>query len=120
MGVEASLLTADATDSLELAEDTAIAGIAVEAAALMRRLVERGATLVIVTHELHALAKIVTRTVVDADDPGVDRRVDLGDAEVVADLVDRRLLRCRPTGWFWAKDEPATDQSDIRGSGGGR
>ncbi len=41
VGVEASLLTADATDSLELAEDTAIAGIAVEAAALMRRLVER-------------------------------------------------------------------------------
>ena len=32
--------------------------------AVMRRLVERGATLVIVTHELDALAEIVTRTVV--------------------------------------------------------
>ena len=32
--------------------------------AVMRRLVERGATLVIVTHELDALADIVTRTVV--------------------------------------------------------
>ena len=40
-------------------------------------------------------------------------------AEVVADLVDRRLLRSRPTGWFWAKDEPATELSDIRGGGGG-
>lgn len=41
-------------------------------------------------------------------------------AEVVADLVDRKLLRARPTGWFWVKDEPATDLSDIRGSGGGQ
>ena len=32
--------------------------------AVMRRLFERGATLVIVTHELDALADIVTRTVV--------------------------------------------------------
>ncbi|MDN5806280.1 MAG: DEAD/DEAH box helicase [Brevibacterium sp.] len=41
-------------------------------------------------------------------------------AEVLADLVDRKLLRARPTGWFWAKDEPAADMSDIRGSGGGQ
>ncbi|WP_309132230.1 DEAD/DEAH box helicase [Brevibacterium sp.] len=41
-------------------------------------------------------------------------------AEVIADLVDRRLLRARPAGWFWAKDIPATDLSDIRGSGGGQ
>ncbi len=41
-------------------------------------------------------------------------------AEVVDDLVERKLLRARPLGWFWAKDEPATDQSDIRGSGGGQ
>ncbi|MEK4241278.1 metal ABC transporter ATP-binding protein [Janibacter sp. FSL W8-0316] len=32
--------------------------------AVMRRLVERGATLIIVTHELDALAEIVTRTIV--------------------------------------------------------
>lgn len=32
--------------------------------AVMRRLVERGATLVVVTHELHALADLVTRAVV--------------------------------------------------------
>ncbi|RBP63386.1 DEAD/DEAH box helicase domain-containing protein [Brevibacterium sanguinis] len=41
-------------------------------------------------------------------------------AEVIADLVERRMLRARPTGWFWAKDSPATDLSDIRGSGGGQ
>jgi DEAD/DEAH box helicase domain-containing protein len=39
-------------------------------------------------------------------------------AEVVADLVDRRLLRARPSGWFWTKRERASDLADIRGSGG--
>ncbi|HEY5200971.1 MAG TPA: DEAD/DEAH box helicase [Acidothermaceae bacterium] len=39
-------------------------------------------------------------------------------ADVVADLVERRLLRARPTGWFWTKRERACDLADIRGSGG--
>ncbi|HEY5456456.1 MAG TPA: DEAD/DEAH box helicase [Acidothermaceae bacterium] len=38
--------------------------------------------------------------------------------DVVADLVERRLLRARPTGWFWTKRERACDLADIRGSGG--
>ena len=41
-------------------------------------------------------------------------------SEVIDDLVEAKLLRARPTGWFWAKDQPATDLSDIRGSGGGQ
>jgi len=39
-------------------------------------------------------------------------------AGVVADLVERRLLRARPTGWFWTKRERACDLADIRGTGG--
>jgi DEAD/DEAH box helicase domain-containing protein len=39
-------------------------------------------------------------------------------AGVVADLVERRLLRERPTGWFWTKRERACELADIRGSGG--
>lgn len=41
-------------------------------------------------------------------------------AEVVDDLVERKMLRARPAGWFWAKDMPATDLADIRGTGGGQ
>ena len=39
-------------------------------------------------------------------------------ADVVADLVERRLLRARPSGWFWTKRERACELADIRGSGG--
>jgi DEAD/DEAH box helicase domain-containing protein len=39
-------------------------------------------------------------------------------AEVVSSLVERRLLRARPTGWFWTKRERAADLADIRGTGG--
>lgn len=41
VGAEARLLLADASEAMEAAEDTAIAGIAIEAAALMRQLVTR-------------------------------------------------------------------------------
>ncbi|WP_344967744.1 DEAD/DEAH box helicase [Salinactinospora qingdaonensis] len=37
---------------------------------------------------------------------------------VLADLVDRKLLRKRPRGWFWARRDRACDLADIRGSGG--
>ncbi|MDA8370187.1 MAG: DEAD/DEAH box helicase [Nocardiopsaceae bacterium] len=37
---------------------------------------------------------------------------------VLADLVDRKLLRRRPRGWFWTRRERASDLADIRGSGG--
>ncbi|HET8600400.1 MAG TPA: DEAD/DEAH box helicase [Segeticoccus sp.] len=32
-------------------------------------------------------------------------------------LVARGLLRRRPRGWFWTRDEPATDHVSLRGSG---
>ncbi|WP_285758231.1 DEAD/DEAH box helicase [Nocardiopsis ansamitocini] len=37
---------------------------------------------------------------------------------VLADLVDRALLRRRPRGWFWTRRDRASDLADIRGSGG--
>nr|WP_030506778.1 DEAD/DEAH box helicase [Microbispora rosea] len=37
---------------------------------------------------------------------------------VLDDLVDRGLLRRRPTGWFWTSRDHAADLADIRGSGG--
>jgi DEAD/DEAH box helicase domain-containing protein len=33
-------------------------------------------------------------------------------------LVARGMLRRRPTGWFWTREERATDQVDLRGTGG--
>nr|WP_084468852.1 DEAD/DEAH box helicase [Nocardiopsis trehalosi] len=41
-----------------------------------------------------------------------------GAADVLADLVDRRLLRRRPRGWFWTRHDRASDLADIRGAGG--
>lgn len=38
--------------------------------------------------------------------------------EQLAELVERRLLRRRPRGWFWTSNERASDLADIRGSGG--
>ncbi|MCQ9368619.1 DEAD/DEAH box helicase [Brevibacterium sp. 91QC2O2] len=40
-----------------------------------------------------------------------------GAAEVVAGLTAAKMLRARPTGWFWAKAESAAALTDIRGSG---
>src|SRR5699024_4746961 len=40
-------------------------------------------------------------------------------AQVVESLTAAKMLRKRPTGWFWAKAEPAADLTDIRGTGGG-
>ncbi|WP_319018362.1 DEAD/DEAH box helicase [Microbispora sitophila] len=37
---------------------------------------------------------------------------------VLDDLVNRGLLRRRPTGWFWTSRDHAADLADIRGSGG--
>ncbi|CAM3660482.1 DEAD/DEAH box helicase [Nocardiopsis rhodophaea] len=41
-----------------------------------------------------------------------------GAEAVLADLVDRRLLRRRPRGWFWTRRERASDLADLRGTGG--
>jgi DEAD/DEAH box helicase domain-containing protein len=38
--------------------------------------------------------------------------------ERLADLVRRGFLRHRPTGWYWARRERATDLADIRSTGG--
>ena len=37
----------------------------------------------------------------------------------VDQLVQRGLLRARPTGWFWTRPERASDLTDLRGIGGG-
>jgi DEAD/DEAH box helicase domain-containing protein len=39
--------------------------------------------------------------------------------EVVDSLVERGLLRVRPGGWFWTRQERASDLADLRGIGGG-
>jgi DEAD/DEAH box helicase domain-containing protein len=38
--------------------------------------------------------------------------------EVLADLVERGLLRRRPTGWYWTRRERASGLADLRGTGG--
>ncbi|NYE50915.1 DEAD/DEAH box helicase domain-containing protein [Spinactinospora alkalitolerans] len=38
--------------------------------------------------------------------------------EVLADLVERKMLRRRPRGWFWTRRDRAADLADIRGAGG--
>ncbi len=38
--------------------------------------------------------------------------------ERLADLVRLGLLRHRPTGWYWARRDRATDLADIRSTGG--
>lgn len=37
---------------------------------------------------------------------------------VVSELVDAGMLRARPTGWYWTKNESATSLADLRGTGG--
>lgn len=38
--------------------------------------------------------------------------------EVIDTLVTENLLRARPTGWFWTKNENASNLADLRGTGG--
>jgi DEAD/DEAH box helicase domain-containing protein len=40
--------------------------------------------------------------------------------EVLDALVERGLLRARPGGWFWTRQERASDLADLRGIGGGQ
>ena len=37
---------------------------------------------------------------------------------IVAELVDERMLRARPTGWYWTREERAASLADLRGTGG--
>ncbi|MGV1010424.1 MAG: DEAD/DEAH box helicase [Dermatophilaceae bacterium] len=37
--------------------------------------------------------------------------------DVADELVDRQLLRRRPTGWYWARPDRAADLVSLRGSG---
>ncbi|MDA0566506.1 DEAD/DEAH box helicase [Streptomonospora sp. S1-112] len=41
-----------------------------------------------------------------------------GAERVLADLVDRGLLRRRPRGWFWTRRDRPTALADLRGAGG--
>ena len=90
----------------------------------------------LVHHPEALFGRAVEATVLDPDNPYVlaphlcaaaaeipitDEDVEIfGPAapKVLADLVDRGLLRRRPAGWFWTKRERATDLADIRGTGG--
>ncbi|HEV7147357.1 MAG TPA: DEAD/DEAH box helicase, partial [Pedococcus sp.] len=38
-------------------------------------------------------------------------------AELLEALVARRILRRRPTGWFWARSDRASDHVSLRGAG---
>lgn len=38
--------------------------------------------------------------------------------DLLATLVERGVLRARPTGWYWTLDSSAPDLTDLRGSGG--
>ncbi len=40
-----------------------------------------------------------------------------GSEQVLASLVDRGLLRRRPTGWYWTSRERPHDMTDLRGTG---
>jgi DEAD/DEAH box helicase domain-containing protein len=62
----------------------------------------------------HLCAAAAELPVVDADLPLFGPRT----AERLADLVRRGMLRHRPTGWYWARRERATDLADIRSTGG--
>lgn len=39
---------------------------------------------------------------------------------VLQDLLDRRVLRARPTGYFWAESGHPADRVNLRGGGGGQ
>jgi len=38
--------------------------------------------------------------------------------DVINQLVEQGMLRRRPTGWYWTKNESATNLADLRGTGG--
>ncbi|WP_426563876.1 DEAD/DEAH box helicase [Angustibacter sp. McL0619] len=42
-----------------------------------------------------------------------------GTRELLDVLVDRGVLRRRPTGWFWPRQDRAAALADLRGTGGG-
>jgi DEAD/DEAH box helicase domain-containing protein len=62
----------------------------------------------------HLAAAAAELPLTDADLPlfGPNARV------LLDELVARGILRRRPTGWFWARPDRATDHVDLRGSGG--
>lgn len=37
---------------------------------------------------------------------------------ITAEMVEAGMLRARPTGWFWTKNESASSLADLRGTGG--
>ena len=90
----------------------------------------------LVHHPEALFGRPVEATVLDPDnehilDPhlcaaAAELPITLGDLELfgpttearLADLVRRGLLRHRPTGWYWARRDRASDLADIRGTGG--
>ncbi|MFC7326206.1 DEAD/DEAH box helicase [Marinactinospora rubrisoli] len=90
----------------------------------------------LVHHPEAVFGRPVESTVLDPDNPYVlgphlcaaaeEIPLTEGDLEVfgpaaepvLADLVDRGMLRRRPRGWFWTRRDRACDLADIRGAGG--
>jgi DEAD/DEAH box helicase domain-containing protein len=62
----------------------------------------------------HLCAAAAELPLVEADFPLFGPRTE----ERLADLVRLGMLRHRPTGWYWARRERATDLADIRSTGG--
>lgn len=48
----------------------------------------------------------------------IDRWFPDNAAVVVDELAHKGMLRARPTGWFWTKNDSASSLADLRGTGG--
>ena len=66
----------------------------------------------VLTPHLAAAAAELPLTEDELTDFGPDTRA------LVDDLTAQGLLRQRPTGWFWTRNERAADLADLRGTGG--
>jgi len=66
----------------------------------------------------HLLAAAAELQLTDADF-GTDGVFTSSMREVVEQLTEAGWLRRRPNGWFWTRNERASDLADLRGIGGG-
>src|SRR4051794_3571551 len=90
----------------------------------------------LIHHPAAVFARSIEATVLDPANPYVltphlaaaaaelplteDELIDFGPdtRALVDDLTSCGLLRHRPTGWFWTRNERAADLADLRGTGG--
>lgn len=62
---------------------------------------------------LCAAAAEIPLTTADAE-----RWFGAGSRVIIDELTAEGLLRARPSGWFWTRTDRASDQADLRGTGG--